>query len=245
MSSFFNVDNKLFSTLGKVWDLILLNLIWMGFCTIWFFILFQFIPQSSAAVGMLLLFLIQGITIGPATTALYYTIVKVVRRERGYILQQFMRSFKLNFKQGAIIGELYMIASYILGIDYQYAKMLTNQGSKFGIIYQAVANAVVIILIVTLVYIFPVLSRFSMKKVSEVFKTALMMGVRHFPYTILLILLLGVSVLGVYIFPPAILLIPAPCCLLMSFLIERVFKKYMPKSEGNSEETGKDEWYLE
>ena len=50
MSSFFNVDNKLFSTLGKVWDLILLNLIWMGFCTIWFFILFQFIPQSSAAV---------------------------------------------------------------------------------------------------------------------------------------------------------------------------------------------------
>ena len=34
------------------------------------------------------------------------------------------------------------------------------------------------------------------------------MGVRHFPYTILLILLLGVSVLGVYIFPPAILLIP-------------------------------------
>ena len=39
---------------------------------------------------------------------------------------------------------------------------------------------VVIILIVTLVYIFPVLSRFSMKKVSEVFKTALMMGVRHF-----------------------------------------------------------------
>lgn len=231
--------------MGKVWDMILLNLLWVGLCTCWFLILFPLIPESSAAVLMLLLFVLQGITIGPATTALYYAIVKVIRRERGYIFQQFMHSFKMNFKQGAIIGELYMLAAYILWIDYQYAKILANEGNKFGIIYQTVANAVTLLLIVTLLYIFPILSRFSIKKISGVFKIALMMGVRHFPYTILLALLFGICILGVYIFPLGILLIPAPCCLVMSFLIERIFKKYMPKSEGNPEETGKDEWYLE
>jgi hypothetical protein len=31
----------------------------------------------------------------------------------------------------------------------------------------------------------------------------------------------------------------------ISLMMERIFKKYMPESEGPGEETGKDEWYLE
>jgi len=40
-------------------------------------------------------------------------------------------------------------------------------------------------------------------------------------------------------------IIPAGATLLISLLMERIFKKYMPQSEGPGEETGKDEWYLE
>lgn len=230
--------------MGKLWDLLMLNLLWLGLCTFWFFLFFQFIPQDSAAIFILLLFLLQGLTIGPATTALYYTVVKVIRRERGYMFRQFVSSFKSNFKQGAILGELYMIIAYILWIDYQYANALISEGNKFGMVYQIGANAIIVILTITLLYVFPILSRFSLK-ISGIFKTALMMGIRHFPFTILLALLLGVCILGVFLLPPVILLVPAPCCLVMSFLIEKIFKKYMPKSEGNPEETGKDEWYLE
>ena len=62
-------------------------------------------------------------------------------------------------------------------------------------------------------------------------------------------LLVGV-LLGVYILLPGMFFLPAVGTLLASFMIERVFKKYMPAKEETAEgeeETGqeKDEWYLE
>lgn len=244
MSGIFNVENKFFSMMGKVWDLALLSMAWLALSTYCFFILISVVPESMQGIGILIASVIQGITLGPATTGLYYAVVKVIRKDRGYTFREFFRSFKSNFKQAAVIAEIYLLIVYILRIDYQYANSLIKNGSNFGMIYQIGANAITIILIVTLVYIFAVLSRFTLG-LKEIFKTALLMGVRHLPTTIILALILGVSLFGVFIMPPLMLVVPSVCCLLMSFLIERVFKKYMPKSEGNPEETGKDEWYLE
>jgi dolichol kinase len=49
----------------------------------------------------------------------------------------------------------------------------------------------------------------------------------------------------VYLFAFTVVFVPAVCALLISFLMERVFKKYMPKKEDEEENTGVDEWYLE
>ena len=75
MGNLFNMDNAFFSFISKVCDIMILSTVWILLC-------------------------IPIITIGPASTALYYAVVKVVRRERGYLLREFFRSFKMNFKRG-------------------------------------------------------------------------------------------------------------------------------------------------
>ena len=58
-----------------------------------------------------------------------------------------------------------------------------------------------------------------------------------------MILIAGFSL--AFIVPIFIIIVPSLTILLQSFLIERVFKKYMPdKSKDNLEERI-DEWYLE
>ena len=60
MGDFFNVDNKFFQGLGKIIDVICLSAFWFFLC-------------------------IPIVTAGAATTALYYTVNKVIRNNRSYI----------------------------------------------------------------------------------------------------------------------------------------------------------------
>ena len=94
------------------------------------------------------------------------------------------------------------------------------------------------------IYVFPILSRFDMT-VKQLFKAAVYMSMRHVHFTILMIVVNVAAVVIVIFFFPFIFIAPATVALVNSFMMERIFKKYMPKSEGPGEETGKDEWYLE
>ena len=89
MGNFFNLDNPLFSILNKICDMLFVSIIYIILC-------------------------LPIFTIGPATTALYYAVVKVIRRERGYISREFFRSFKLNFKRGTIVGLVLTLLFIIL-----------------------------------------------------------------------------------------------------------------------------------
>ena len=220
MSNIFNLDNPFFTAMSKLCDLVWLSILYVFLC-------------------------IPIITIGPATTALYYAVVKVVRRERGYVTREFFHSFKNNLKQGMGLTAILVIAYLILYLDRKYALALMNQsetGQKWTILW-CIFNAIGVILLCMTVYVFPILSRFTMT-VKGVLKTSLLMSIRHLPSTILMVVIVGGSVLLCTFFIPLIIL-PGLGCLLTSFLMERIFKKYMPKSEGKPEETGKDEWYLE
>lgn len=219
MSSFFNVDNGFFSVMGKVWDMILLSIIWVICC----------IPMF---------------TIGPATAAMYYCIVKVIRRERGYVLREFWHSFKDNFKVGSLASLIFLALTYILYIDFTYSKGIQETGAKYGDIMFAAFIAITTIGVFVLVFSFPILSRFTLN-IRGLFKTSFIISMKHFPTTFLMVILIAVFGCGVYLIYPLIFIAPALCCLICSFLIERIFKKYMPKPEGTPEETGRDQWYWE
>ena len=187
---------------------------------------------------------IPVITIGPATTALYYTVVKVVRRERGYLFGEFFKCFKSNFKSGSFLTILLVIAYLILWVDRSYAKTLSEVNTTVGFAMMCVFNAIFLILTLTTIYVFPVLSRFTMKGFPLI-KTSFFMSIRHLPSTIGVAIILIVAGLGMYIIPIAFIFVPGLAVLLVSFLIERVFKKYMPAPSESAEEEGTDEWYLE
>ncbi|MGN1084244.1 MAG: YesL family protein [Lachnospiraceae bacterium] len=223
MSSFFNTDNKFFSAMGKLFDLFMLGVIWLICC-------------------------VPIITIGPASTAFYYAVVKVIRRERSYVFREFFRSFKLNFKQGAVATLIYVVIAVLMYFDINYAIALSKEGSKFGGVMYGVFAVQAIFVLFTLLYIFPLLSRFTVT-LLHLFKWAFYLSIRHIASTLLLLVLfVATAVIMLFSFsyaPPVILFMPGLYTLVASFPIERVFKKYMPKDEEGDEESGVDRWYNE
>ena len=69
MNKLFDINNPFFKFMSKFFDLMVLSLIFTVCC-------------------------IPIVTIGPAITALYYSTVKNVRRDRSYAYKEFFHSFK-------------------------------------------------------------------------------------------------------------------------------------------------------
>lgn len=221
-SGFFNVNNGFFTTLGKIFDLFVLNLLWTICC---------------------LLFFVIGI---PASSALYYTVVKNVRRDRGYLLKVFFTGFKNSLKQGIVFSLIFTLLGSLMYFNITYAVALNNTGDSKGTILLGIYIAITIAVVMTLTFVPPVLSRWS-NKFSQLFKYSLFLSVRHFPTTFLVILIWAVVALCAYLtYGMALLILPAPAMLLTSFLFERVFKKYMPtKEKADEDNPDEDHWYLE
>ena len=224
MNNWLNPDNKFFTFMGKAFDMVVLNTVWLILC-------------------------IPVITIVPATTALYYAVVKVIRRERSYAVKEFFRSFKRNFKQGALFSLLAVVLIFVMYIDFRYAWELMQAQNSSGSTYFGVFLVIAILFSAMYAYVCPVLSRFDMR-LGGILKTSFVMATRHLLTTIALLILLVGVLLGCYVLLPGIFFLPAIGTLVSSFLIERVFKKYMPAKEEpaeGEEEAGqeKDEWYLE
>ncbi|GAA4297574.1 YesL family protein [Anaerocolumna aminovalerica] len=216
MNNLFSMDNGVFSFLGKMWDILVISILWLLLC-------------------------LPIITIGPATTALYYTVVKVIRRERGYLFREFFHSFKMNFLNGMVLGIILMALYYILYIDLNFAKAMEDANMRF--IFLAVFSAFSFIMLCGTVYVFPLLSRFTMGKL-QILKTAFLMSVKHLPTTILMLLIVGCFAFIAWMQPIFLFFSSGICLLLCSLPLERVFKKYIPKSE-DGEGPKIDEWYLE
>lgn len=219
MGNLFNLENGFFSFMGKVWDMILISIMWVLCC-------------------------LPIVTIGPATAAMYYAIVKVIRRERGYITREFFHSFKDNLRVGVLSNLLFIVAAYILYVDFMYTKSIRAQGASYGDMMLAGFIAIATIIVFVLIFSYPVLSRFTLN-VKGLMKTSFIIAMKHFPTTFLLAVIIAVFGFACYLIYPLIFIAPALCCLVCSLFIERIFKKYMPKPEEAPEGSGRDQWYWE
>lgn len=222
MSRFFSPDNKFFTGMSKIFDMLVLSLLWLILC-------------------------LPIITIGPASTAFYYTVVKVIRRERSYLLKEFFRSFLLNFKQGAILTLLYAVFIAVAYVDFRYAMHLSETGEQFGSVMLGAFIVLSVFVVFTMVYVFPVLSRFTVT-IKNLFKWAFFLSIRHIGWTLLIAgMFVAFGVIMFFSFfwmPPLVIILPGVYTLVASFPMEKVLKKYMPQEE-TTEEDGIDRWYNE
>lgn len=229
MSRIFDPDNGFFTFMGKFWDMIWLSILW-----------------TVTSLGVVTMF--------TATSALYYTSVKVIRRNRGYVTKSFFHAFKENAKQGIIMNVIALVAGVIMYIDFRYASALRESGSGMGTAFLIIFACLTTFALFILVWFCPILSRFKLTFKQLVFDT-LIISIKHFPTTLVIIAVYGVVLYLIYTYFLYIIaygiFIIIPCVLpgvlgwSLSFLIERILKKYTPEAEGSEEETGKDQWYLE
>lgn len=170
------------------------------------------------------------ITIGPATAALYYVTTKLTVSREGYVTIDFFKSFAGNFIQGLIS---WLIFIFIGGVLFFNIINFHPSGSVESII-SIIQFVLLFELAITLIYVFPLIARFKMS-IKDIFKSAFFMANRHFFTTITCFLLLAAVLYGVFIFGymilPFLFIIPGTFAYLTSFMIMRVFKKYMPEMD--------------
>lgn len=212
MSNLFNLDSGVMGALSKLADVAIVSILWIVFS-------------------------LPVVTIGASTTALYYTSVKVIRRGRNYVWRSFWQSFKDNFKDATIMWVFILVFSGLLGFNVWLTMQMTG---TFGAILRGVYLLMAVLLLIAGIYIFPVLSRFSMNKRSVV-KMAFLLSIKHLPFTIMMaVIVVGMSVLS-FVIPILVFISPAVTALLCSLLMERILKLYIQSSGDEST----DEWYLE
>ena len=192
-------------------------------------------------------FCVPLVTIGAATTSLYYVSAKVLRKDRGYVWSEFWHSFKLNFKPATLI---WLIFAAIYGLLYFNLTTFNTSNAAGGYLVGAyIALAFIVTCVAS--YAFCLLSRFNMN-VRGILRYALYMSFRHFLHTLCFLAILFVAGFGIYAgfrvqLPIFLLFVPGLGSFLYTFPMEHLLKKYMPKPEKRYTENGEEivEWYEE
>lgn len=158
MGRLFSMDGKLSNVMGKIADLVLLNILWLLCC-------------------------IPIVTIGASTTALYYVMLKMVKNEEAYVCSSFFHSFKENFKQSTFIWAITLLIGTILYFDVYFISHVQTGASKIMFVLFLLVG---ILLLMMTSYVFPILAFFKNSTKGAV-KNALLMAVGHLPYTVVIV----------------------------------------------------------
>lgn len=189
-------------------------------------------------VGLLWLIVsLPLVTAGAAATAGYYAMSKCVRHRTGYIWREFWHSFKGNFRQMLPLTLLFLAAAAVLAVDLPY---LWVNDSKVNSALFMFLLLVAFLMLGLALYACPLLSRFE-KKNLELLKTAAVVMFKFLPVTIGLLLFLALCIVAVYLMPWALFALPGFYLYALSYPMEWILRKLMPKVEEDSEEAQK--WY--
>ena len=162
MSRFFNPDNPVMEFIAKIFDLVILNLIFIFSC-------------------------VPIITIGASTSALSYVTLKMVRGEDPYIWRNFWKSFRQNFKQGTLVWIFSILIFIFLGMDFY---IINSQNSSLFAVVRILLWIVCAVALSVFLYVFPVISHFVCTT-KQALKNALLMTFGHLPYTLMMLALAG------------------------------------------------------
>ena len=199
MKNIFSPEGKLWRILNTVTDIFGLSVIWLFCC-------------------------LPIVTIGPATTALYDSVVRCIRYQHAGPYKRFFRTFRADLGTSILSTVLWL---FVLGFGFWSLALLRAMGEENSSTALMASAAYYVIMVMpcgAACWCFPVLSRFIYKW-KDLNLTALKLSVGYLPRSFVLVLLTGqVAVLCVnYIFP--VFFAPACLMLLWSLFIEPVFTK--------------------
>jgi len=163
MGGFFNYDNPVWRFVGRIWDLFILNLLWV-ICSI------------------------PIITFGAATTAMYYCTLKIAKdRDSGGMFRMFFHSFKDNIKQSTLI---WIIMAVTGGILFFYIRVFSIyapiQNTFIRMIIFTVTCFLMLLWLFIFLYVFPIQAKF-INPINQTFKLALFMSIKHLIRTVIIL----------------------------------------------------------
>ena len=163
------------------------------------------------------------ITFGPATIALYHSILQCVRRGEGHYFSSFFKSFRKHFKIGALFGIIVLIFTALLLFNIRYANLFAASSQSWEMLSYIYTGILFLLIMYTAVG-FPALLRANNSLIVGL-KLTFVLSFRHLftSITCFLVLFLAFQIaINIYSF---LLFIPGTCCLVNSLVLEPLFEK--------------------
>ncbi len=199
----FSPDNLLWTIVSKGVDIVGLSLVWAFLC-------------------------IPVITIAPASSALYYTVVKTFRQKERGTFGIFFNSFRSCFKKGALSMLIVLPAAVLLALGYGIMKQ--HWGTSAGAVMFVAYYIALVIPAGIVCWLFALMGRFEFN-LTDAFRTSAQLAFRHLPSTVVVVLLSAEAVIMMLEKWWPVFFAPAVAALLASLFFERIFPKYLSDEE--------------
>jgi len=217
----FNYENPVWQFMGRVADILILNI-------------------------MAIVFSLPIITIGASWTALYYSLLKVVRKEDTYVWKEYWHSFKSNFKQATIIWLILLPFIIFISLDLIFWYINVSEGYPDALPKILKITTVIVAIIVTTetLYVFPILSHFE-NTVKNTMVNAFMVSIVNIPSTILFIIIFAIPIIIVdlninFLLFDVMFGLAGPVYV-ACFAWNRIFKKLEPPTEDDEDDDDEED----
>mgnify|MGYP000520810018 FL=1 len=156
---FWAIDSPVMRVLGRLGDIIILNMIFVAGC-------------------------IPVLTIGTSLSALYTVAMKMARGEDPSVWKEFWKAYKRNFKPATICWLIMAVIAILLFVDFRLIGVL--KGSGMYSIMRVVLAVILGTWILMFQYLFPYIARFE-NGIFATLRNALLLAAAHIPSTIVIV----------------------------------------------------------
>lgn len=201
MNKLFKFDNKLTRLIGKLADLMLLQLLTLLCC-------------------------LPIITIGASLTAMHKILLQLRRNEEGSIAKDFFRAFRSNLRQGILIWIFYILLFLFLFLDQTLLSSVSSNLPLQALHY--LLTIIVVLSLMSLNWAFVILSRYQ-NSLWGTLRSAFLVGIAHplhsLAMTALMLLPWGALLLSYRTVPFVVLLGLTLPGYLQAIIYSRIFDK--------------------
>lgn len=203
--NFFVIDSPVMRFLGRIGDIIILNLIFV-------------------------VTVLPVVTVGMALSALYTVAMKLARGEDPSVLREYIRAFWRNRKPATICWLIMAAAGALIFLDFRLAGAF---GGTLYTVVRLLLAMIFGVWMLTFLYLFPYIARFE-NTVFHSVKNALFLSAAHLPSTVMM-LVISIGLAVITLFTSRTFVIGtiwwffagfAAVAYTQSFLFSRIFSKY-------------------
>jgi len=174
MQFLFSPDSKIMQFLSRLYDIAVLNLLFLVTC-------------------------LPLVTIGAASTALYSVVFAMDTEREGGILSTYFRSFRRNFWQSTVI---FLVLALFGGASCMNVLIFSRMGGGAGVVLSGLALLILLLIALTSAIAFPLVSQFQ-NTTMAMMKNAFLLGLANLPRAMLGAVVNGFPILLALISPYA------------------------------------------
>ena len=209
---FFNMENPFWRGMGRIFDVFVLNVLWLLCC-------------------------LPIVTIGPATTAFSYAMINLVRGEETYVSRDFFRAFRTSFKQSLIAGLLLMAVGAFLAVDIYIAY---KSGTGIYTFFMVLFFIFFVLWCFVTLYTIPLIAKFD-NSLKNTLIQAFTLSIRNFPKTLMMLFVLALALWLCHLLPGLIFIAFGLVCEFHATMFAVILKPWLPRPVSGEEELPEDE----